>query len=80
MVSSEDKFYEFQESIFLDTLHEKNVTVFLSSGVKLTGRFDGHDNRSILLNKDSSDQIVYKGCIASISEDRPKSYKGSYNV
>lgn len=69
-----DKFYdeEFSENIFLDTLHNKIVNIFLLSGIKLDGEFCGHDNTSILLKKGKLDQIIYKNAISSISKTNQK--------
>lgn len=69
-----DKFYdeEFSENIFLDSLHNKIVNIFLLSGIKLDGEFCGHDNTSIFLKKGKLDQIVYKNAISTISKSNQK--------
>jgi RNA chaperone Hfq len=74
VASTKNNFYddEFSENIFLDSLHKKNVKIFLLGGVKLVGKFYSHDGISILLKGDKSDSLVYKNSIASISEDNHK--------
>lgn len=53
------------EEIFLDSLINKNINVFLIGGIKLTGELIGHDTHSILMEK----QLVYKSAIATISPE-----------
>jgi RNA chaperone Hfq len=70
------EFDEYSETIFLDSLHNKNVNVFLLGGVKLVGEFYGHDNVSIFLKKDNSEQLVYKRAISSISQVNTRNQNG----
>ena len=61
---------EYAENIFLDLLLGKLVNVFLLTGVRLTGEMLYHDPKSIVLRKNSIDQLVYKRSIASVSQLR----------
>jgi len=56
------------QTTFLNDLkkEEKLVTVFLINGVKLSGKISSFDGNTIVLNKDSSSQLVYKNAISTI--------------
>jgi len=56
------------QDIFLNTVRKKHapVTIFLVNGVKLQGNISWFDNFSILLNRDSQTQLIYKHAISTI--------------
>ena len=46
------------------------VNVFLTSGVKLSGRIKSFDKFSLLLESDGGEQLVFKHAIATVSADK----------
>lgn len=57
----------FRENVFLDTcLERESITVYLGSGVKLTGRLIGYDDNSINITGIDGEQMIYKDAIATI--------------
>jgi host factor-I protein len=69
--NTSDNIYDdvISEEIFLDSMINRNVNVFLIGGVKLTGEIAGHDTYSIILEKEGVRQLVYKSAIATISPE-----------
>lgn len=61
-----------QES-FLNTLRKSRaqVTVFLVSGVKLSGHITSFDNFCLQLKRDAHSQLVYKHAISTIVPAEP---------
>lgn len=57
----------FSEEIFLDSNINKNINVFLATGIRLTGELIGHGANSILIEYEKKKQLVYKSAIATIS-------------
>ena len=56
------------QDAFLNTLRKTRaaVTVFLVSGVKLSGHIASFDNYCVLLRRDSHSQMIYKHAISTI--------------
>lgn len=69
--NTSDKIYDdiISEEIFLDSLINKNINIFLIGGIKLTGELIGYDTHSIFTEHDKSKQMVYKSAIATISPE-----------
>ena len=61
------------QDAFLNTLRKTraSVTVFLVSGVKLTGHITSFDNYCLLLKRDSHSQLIYKHAISTIVPSEP---------
>ena len=55
-----------------------NVTIYLMSGVKLTGRIKSFDKYSVILEAGSQEQLIFKHAISTVSlprgPGRPYSY------
>ena len=49
-----------------------NVTIYLMSGVKLTGRIKSFDKFSVLLDVSGQDFLIFKHAISTISIERKK--------
>ena len=45
-----------------------NVTIYLMSGVKLTGRIKSFDKYSVILEAGSQEQLIFKHAISTVSE------------
>jgi host factor-I protein len=63
---------------FLNTARKEKllVTVYLLSGVKLTGRIRSFDKYSLILEGNSQEQLVFKHAIATVVLPRPGSVTG----
>ena len=61
------------QEVFLNTIRKNKiaVTIFLVSGVKLQGIVTWFDNFSLLLQRDSHVQLVYKHAISTIMPGQP---------
>ncbi len=61
------------QDIFLNTCRKEKqqVTVYLTSGVKLQGIITGFDNFCLVLRRSSQTQLVYKHGIATIVPMHP---------
>ena len=61
------------QDVFLNYVrkHKISVTVFLINGVKLQGIITWFDNFSILLRRDTQNQLVYKHAISTIMPSVP---------
>lgn len=46
------------------------VNIFLTNGVKLSGRIKSFDKFSLLLESDGQEQLVFKHAIATVSADK----------
>jgi len=63
---------------FLNTARKEKllVTVYLLSGVKLTGRIRSFDKYSLILEGNSQEQLVFKHAIATVVLPRAGSVTG----
>ena len=57
------------QDIFLNNARkEKTVTtIYLMSGVKLTGRIKSFDKYSVILESNNQDQLIFKHAISTVS-------------
>lgn len=57
-----------QES-FLNTARKErtNITIYLLSGVKLTGRIRSFDKYSVVLETNSQEQLIFKHAISTVA-------------
>ena len=64
---------------YLNTARKEKllVTVYLLSGVKLTGRIRSFDKYSLILESNSQEQLVFKHAIATVVLPRAGSVTGS---
>ena len=58
---------------FLNTVRKEKlvVTVYLLSGVKLTGRIRSFDKYSLILESNNQEQLVFKHAVATVVLPRP---------
>lgn len=61
------------QDVFLNACRKEKqqVTVYLTSGVKLQGMISGFDNFCLVLRRASQTQLVYKHSIATIVPAKP---------
>jgi host factor-I protein len=64
---------------FLNTARKEKllVTLYLLSGVKLTGRIRSFDKYSLILESNSQEQLIFKHAIATVVLPRAGSVTGS---
>jgi host factor-I protein len=60
-----------QES-FLNTARKErtNITIYLLSGVKLTGRIRSFDKYSVVLETNNHEQLIFKHAISTVATGR----------
>jgi host factor-I protein len=58
---------------FLNTARKErhNITIYLVSGVKLTGKIRSFDKYSVLLENNSQEQLIFKHAISTVVSGRP---------
>ena len=56
------------QDTFLNTARKErsNVTIYLLSGVKLTGRIRSFDKYSVVLESNSQEQLIFKHAISTV--------------
>jgi|SRR5689334_17785060 host factor-I protein len=58
---------------FLNTARKEklNITIYLLSGVKLTGRIRSFDKYSVVLETNNQEQLIFKHAISTVVMGRP---------
>jgi host factor-I protein len=58
---------------FLNTARKvkTNITIYLLSGVKLTGRIRSFDKYSVVLETNNQEQLIFKHAISTVAMGRP---------
>jgi host factor-I protein len=58
---------------FLNTARKErhNITIYLVSGVKLTGRIRSFDKYSVVLETSNQEQLIFKHAISTVVISRP---------
>jgi host factor-I protein len=66
------------QDTFLNTVRKDKspVTIYLVSGVKLTGRIRSFDKYSVLLENNSQEQLIFKHAISTVVSGRVASGLG----
>jgi host factor-I protein len=61
---------------FLNTARKErlNITIYLLSGVKLTGRIRSFDKYSVVLEANGQEQLIFKHAISTVVMGRTGSY------
>jgi host factor-I protein len=61
------------QDTFLNTARKDrlNTTIYLVSGVKLTGRIRSFDKYSVVLETNNQEQLIFKHAISTIAMGRP---------
>ena len=61
---------------FLNTARKEktNITIYLMSGVKLTGRIRSFDKYSVVLETNNQEQLIFKHAISTVVMPRASSH------
>jgi host factor-I protein len=67
------------QDTFLNTVRKDKspITIYLVSGVKLTGKIRSFDKYSVLLENNSQEQLIFKHAISTVVSGRPGSHGDS---
>jgi len=60
------------QDTFLNTARKErnNITIYLLSGVKLTGRIRSFDKYSVVLESNNQEQLIFKHAISTVAMGR----------
>src|ERR1700727_829906 len=60
------------QDTFLNTVHKEKspITIYLVSGVKLTGKIRSFDKYSVLLENNAQEQLIFKHAISTVVSGR----------
>jgi len=63
---------------FLNTARKErlNITIYLLSGVKLSGRIRSFDKYSVVLEANNQEQLIFKHAISTVAMGRPSHAHG----
>jgi host factor-I protein len=66
------------QDTFLNTVRKDKsaVTIYLVSGVKLTGKIRSFDKYSVLLENNAQEQLVFKHAISTVVNGRVAAHEG----
>src|ERR1700761_1951666 len=61
------------QDTFLNTVRKDKspITIYLVSGVKLTGKIRSFDKYSVLLENNNQEQLIFKHAISTVVSGRP---------
>jgi host factor-I protein len=61
------------QDTFLNTARKErsNITIYLMSGVKLTGRIRSFDKYSVVLETNNQEQLIFKHAISTVAVAKP---------
>ena len=61
------------QDTFLNTARKErnSITIYLMSGVKLTGRIRSFDKYSVVLETNNQEQLIFKHAISTVAVGRP---------
>jgi host factor-I protein len=64
------------QDTFLNTVRKDKspITIYLVSGVKLTGKIRSFDKYSVLLENNAQEQLIFKHAISTVVSGRPMAY------
>ncbi len=64
------------QDTFLNTVRKDKspITIYLVSGVKLTGKIRSFDKYSVLLENNAQEQLIFKHAISTVVAGRPMSF------
>lgn len=73
------------QEAFLNTARKDKIflTIYLMSGVKLSGRIKSFDKYSVILESNNQEQLIFKHAISTVVVSRPthsSSYAGGQSV
>jgi host factor-I protein len=66
------------QDTFLNTVRKDKspITIYLVSGVKLTGKIRSFDKYSVLLENNAQEQLIFKHAISTVVSGRPMAFEG----
>jgi host factor-I protein len=72
-ITMESKTAQNIQDTFLNTVRKdkSQITVYLVSGVKLTGRIRSFDKYSVLLENNNQEQLIFKHAISTVVSGKP---------
>ncbi len=64
------------QDTFLNTVRKDKspITIYLVSGVKLTGKIRSFDKYSVLLENNAQEQLIFKHAISTVVSGRPMTF------
>jgi host factor-I protein len=64
------------QDTFLNTVRKDKspITIYLVSGVKLTGKIRSFDKYSVLLENNAQEQLIFKHAISTVVSGRPTGF------
>ena len=64
------------QDTFLNTVRKDKspITIYLVSGVKLTGKIRSFDKYSVLLENNAQEQLIFKHAISTVVSGRPTAF------
>jgi host factor-I protein len=64
------------QDTFLNTVRKDKspITIYLVSGVKLTGKIRSFDKYSVLLENNAQEQLIFKHAISTVVSGRPSGF------
>ena len=67
------------QDTFLNTVRKDKspITIYLVSGVKLTGKIRSFDKYSVLLENNSQEQLIFKHAISTVVSNRSVMHRAS---
>jgi len=69
-----------QDSFLNNARKEKGVvTIYLLSGVKLSGRIKSFDKYSLVLETNNQEQLIFKHAISTVVTSRPMHHAAPHN-
>ncbi|MFC5862893.1 RNA chaperone Hfq [Acidicapsa dinghuensis] len=70
------------QDTFLNTVRKDKtpITIYLVSGVKLTGKIRSFDKYSVLLENNSQEQLIFKHAISTVVSNRSVMHAPDYRV
>jgi host factor-I protein len=65
------------QDTFLNTVRKDKspITIYLVSGVKLTGKIRSFDKYSVLLENNAQEQLIFKHAISTVVSGRPMAFE-----
>ena len=70
------------QDTFLNTARKErsSITIYLMSGVKLTGRIRSFDKYSVVLDTNNQEQLIFKHAISTVAVGKAHSYSDKPRV
>ena len=70
-----------QEAFLNNTRKDKTfLTIYLMSGVKLSGRIKSFDKYSVILETNNQEQLIFKHAISTVVISKPSAHAAAHSV